>query len=402
MSSRASGSSLLSRSPVSRWFRAGAGIGVLLMTAVSGAEPGPIGERFDAVPAVAPVVRNSEGSILERKDGSLLMIYQEFEQGAGDSDFFPGRLVARESRDGGRTWLGRRVVVEREAGDINVFSPSLLRLPNGEILFCFMRYHPAEAGRLPPASAFAWLSRDDGATFTPLATLWKNRSITLCSATLRRTSRGRILLPINRDSSRPGERDHWQAGLCWSDDNGRTWNIGDHWVDAAMRGAMEPQVEETREGRLLMVMRTQLGAIYQSESRDQGATWSPSTSLGVEAPESCPELIRIPATGDLLLVWNAARYDRNWASHFGKRTPLSLAVSRDEGKTWSPPLAVESDPGAAFSNPGAAFTRNGTLVLNYWTCRYEPSGRMTNFPIHLKTAVVPLERLYPPSVPEYR
>ncbi len=117
------------------------------------------------------IARHSEGSMLELKDGKLLLIWQEFKKGKGDSDFFPGRLVAKTSRDGGLTWDGFRVVVENLKGDINVFSPSLLRLPDGSILFCFMRYHSFDKAknRYPPASAFAWLSRDEGQTFTPLA-----------------------------------------------------------------------------------------------------------------------------------------------------------------------------------------------------------------------------------------
>ncbi len=336
------------------------------------------------------IARHSEGSMLELKDGKLLLIWQEFKKGKGDSDFFPGRLVAKTSRDGGLTWDGFRVVVENLKGDINVFSPSLLRLPDGSILFCFMRYHSFDKAknRYPPASAFAWLSRDEGQTFTPLATLWKEEPITLCSATLRRLSTGRIVLPVNRDPSKKGEPDRWEANVIYSDDGGKTWTMGESWVTAPKRGAMEPHVEELRDGRLLMVMRTQMGSIYQAHSKDRGKSWSASSSLGVEAPESCPELIKIPATGDLLLVWNASKYDPKWASHFGKRTPLSVAVSKDDGKTWSKPRHLEVDPGAAFSNPGTCFTKAGKVIVNYWTCRYQPNGSMSNYPIHLKAAIV--------------
>jgi sialidase-1 len=323
------------------------------------------------------------------------MVWQEFEKGEGDSDFFPGRLAAMTSADGGRTWTGRKTLVDNLPGDINVFSPSLLRLQDGSILFCFMRYHSfAKAkNRYPPASAFAWLSRDECQTFQPWSTLCKERPITLCSATLRRLSSGRILIPANRDLSKKGEPDHWEAGCFTSDDGGKTWTES-NWVDAPRRGAMEPHVEQLRSGKLLMVMRTQMGSIYKSESADGGKTWSASLSLGIEAPESCPELIKIPTTGELLLVWNAAKYDPKWASHFGKRTPLSVAISKDDGKTWTKPRHIESDPGWAYSNPGCCFTSKGTVVINYWTCRYQPTGYMSNYPIHLKAAIVDVAWLY--------
>jgi len=369
---------------------------LLATSLTAGAEPRPGSERVMVAEARGKVARNSEAAMIELKDNRLFAIWQEFQKGEGDSDFFPGRLVAMTSRDGGRTWGGYRVLVENAPGDINVFSPSLLRLPDDRILFCFMRYHSfAKAqNKYPPASAFAWVSADEARTFKPLATLWKEKPVTLCSATLRRLSSGRILLPINRDLSKKGQPDHWEAGTTFSDDGGKTWQQCNNWVDLPKRGAMEPHVEELSDRSVLMVMRTQLGAVYKAASKDGGKTWSKGDSLGVEAPESCPELIKIPSTGDLLLIWNASKYDPKWASHFGKRTPLSAAVSKDDGKTWSKPRHLETDAGWAFSNPGCCFTSKGTVVVNYWACKYQPSGLMSNYPIHLKAALVDLKWLY--------
>jgi sialidase-1 len=157
---------------------------------------------------------------------------------------------------------------------------------------------------------------------------------------------------------------------------------------------MEPHVEEIGKDQLLMVLRTQMGTIYRADSRDGGRTWSDATSLGVEAPESCPELCKVPRTGDLLLIWNASRFDPKWASHFGKRMPLSAAISKDGGKTWSKPRHIETDPGWAFSNPGAYFTRDGNLFLNYWACKYTDKGYVANYPIDLKAAIVETAWLY--------
>lgn len=360
------------------------------------AEDVPRPEIVTIAKAEGAVARHSEAAILELADNRLFIVWQEFEKGTGDSDFFPGRLAAMNSRDGGRTWGEHRVLVPPEKDDINVFSPSLLRLPDGGILFCFMRYHSfAKAqNKYPPASAFAWVSHDEAKTFQPLATLWTEQPITLCSSTLKRLGTGRLLIPVSRDLSRKGQPDHWESGTFYSDDDGKTWHAGANWVDLPKRGAMEPHVEELKDGRVLMVMRTQLGAIYRATSSDGGRTWGAGESLGVESPESCPELIRIPRTGDLLLIWNAAKFDAKWASHFGKRTPLGASVSRDDGRTWSAPRHLETDPGAAFSNPGVTFTAANNAIVNYWTCQYQPSGLMSGFPIHLKGAIVPVAWFY--------
>ena len=73
----------------------------------------------------AEFTRKSEGDVIELKDGRLLLVYMEF---SGDgSDFAKTRLVAQESADGGRTWGKHRVVTTTAPGDMNVYSPNLIR-----------------------------------------------------------------------------------------------------------------------------------------------------------------------------------------------------------------------------------------------------------------------------------
>lgn len=341
-------------------------------------------------------VRNSEGTAVELRDGRLLLAWIEFTKGEGDSDFFPARIVAKTSKDGGKTWDGYRVLARPELGEISAFSPNLLRLKDGRLLFVYMRYlsFAKAQNKYPPATTVALISEDDGTTFSRLATVLEEQPITVCSHSLKQLASGRIVLPLNRDLSRKGQPDHWEAGCAYTDDGGKTWAQCENWVDAPKRGAMEPHVEEVAANHLLMVLRTQLGAVYRSDSRDGGRTWSEASTLGIEAPESCPELCKVPGTGDLLLIWNGARYDPQWASHFGKRTPLSSAISKDGGTTWSKPRHIETDAGWAFSNPGAYFTRQGTLFLNYWTCKYTDKGSMSNYPIDLKAAFIETRWLY--------
>lgn len=341
-------------------------------------------------------VRQSEGTSVELADGKLLLAWIEFRKGEGDSDFFPARIVAKTSSDGGRTWGDYRVLAVPEPGEISAFSPNLLRLRDGRLLFVYMRYlsFAKAKNKYPPATTVAMISSDEGRTFSPLATIAAEQPITICNHTLKQLASGRIVLPLNRDQSEKGQSDHFEAGLAYSDDMGRTWKQSETWVDAPMRGAMEPHVEEIGDNRLLMVMRTQAGSIYRSRSSDGGQTWSAGEPLGVESPESCPELLKVPSTGDLLLIWNAAKYDPAWASHFGKRTPLSAALSRDGGDTWSAPRHIETDPGYAFSNPGAGFLSSGQLFVNYWTSKYTEAGYMSNYPIDLKAALIDQDWLY--------
>lgn len=130
-----------------------------------------------------------------------------------------------------------------------------------------------------------------------------------------------------------------------------------------------------------------------SESVDDGLTWSLPQTTGLRTPESCPELTRIPASGDLLMIWNNAPYDPGFRSHYGKRSPLTAAVSRDEGRTWEHVRDIETDPARAFSNPGCRFTSQGKAIVNYWTCEYLPDWLMKHI-TDLRVAVIDAEWFY--------
>lgn len=317
--------------------------------------------------------RKSEGDIVELRDGRLLLIYMEF---SGDgSDFARSRFVAQESADHGITWSGHRVIAETAAGDVNVYSPNLVRSSDGGILLTFMRQHRAT----PLATTmYAWKSQDEGQTFEPFSDFMSGRDFSVCNAVVKRLRCGRLLLPVSCTSA--GNANAYDATALYSDDDGATWRQSANRVCLPMRGAMEPHVEQTRDGqRVLMVVRNQLGALFISESRDDGATWSLPQTTGLPSPESCPELTRIPSTGDLLMIWNNSPYDPAYASHFGKRCPLTAAVSKDDGRTWTHVRDIENDPLCAYSNPGCRFTQSGgAAVVNYWTCRYAEGGFMTD------------------------
>jgi hypothetical protein len=80
--------------------------------------------------------RNSEGDIIELKDGRLCLIYTRFVGGSGDHA--AADLVRRTSDDDGRNWSDDGIVVRRPGG-LNVMSVSLLRLAGGQIALFYLR-----------------------------------------------------------------------------------------------------------------------------------------------------------------------------------------------------------------------------------------------------------------------
>jgi sialidase-1 len=137
---------------------------------------------------------------------------------------------------------------------------------------------------------------------------------------------------------------------------------------------MEPEVLELSDGRLLMHMRTQLGHVAVSESADRGETWSEARAWDVRAPEAPATLRRIPSTGDLLLIWNDSF--RSGADPRGKRTPLTAAISNDEGRTWTYRHDLETNPHQTFAYTSVAFDQ-GRVLLTYYV-RDEATGRISS------------------------
>ncbi|MBL8820082.1 MAG: exo-alpha-sialidase [Planctomyces sp.] len=324
--------------------------------------------------------RKGEGDFIELNDGRFLLVYMEF-SGAGD-DFATTRFVAQESADGGRTWEHHRVITATVPGDINVYSPNLIRSNDGGILLAFMRQH-----RPAGLTIHVWKSLDEGTSFQEFSKCMAGSDFSLCNATIKRLKSGRLLLPASPPlAGKSAATGPYAATVIFSDDDGLSWTASSSRIELPMRGAMEPHVEETQDGRVLMVMRSQLGKLHFADSLDDGQTWGQPYSSNLPSPESCPELVRVPGTSDLVLIWNNT-HDPKFRSHFGKRSPLSSALSSDHGKTWTRIRNIETDSARAFSNPGCRFTRDGRAILNYWTCEYLPDWSMQDV-IDLRVSVL--------------
>jgi sialidase-1 len=328
------------------------------------------GFAVDVFPATKSNPRYSEGSIIELADGSLLFAITEF-IGSG-SDFAKAQIIARRSTDGGRTW-GKPRVLQENVGGRNVMSVTLRRLPKS-------------GSRVPPIGLFYLVknsfsnllvylrvSRDEGKSFgkpirvttTPGYHVLNNDRVTVLSS-------GRILVPVatTADVRKVNRFVSW----CFlSDDGGKSWRPGKGKVGYARRGAMEPEVLELNDGRVLMIVRTQLGHIAAAYSTDGGDTWSKPADWGVKAPEAPATLRRIPSTGDLLLIWNNTF--RNGSGHGGNRTPLTAAVSSDEGKTWRHVRDIETRSDQTYAYTSLTFI-GPRAVMSYYV-RDEKTGRIS-------------------------
>lgn len=365
-------------------------------------------EIITVAEASAEHPRHSSASMIELKDSSVLMAWIEFsksnlEHAAGDDA--PADIVAMASRDGGRSWGNYRTLIQRGPNDTSAYSPAFLRLRDGNILFKYELYHRFVRNEDCCISACACRSRDECKTFSSPVTIW-NRSARHMGFQndVRQLSTGRLIVPavvmkgkiLQDDGKGLSPAGTMVCGCFYSDNQGKTWEECESYVYLPMRGAMEPGIEELKDGRLVMVMRTQLGSVFKSISSDGGRTWSKAQTTGLHSPESYPALARIPQTGDLLLVWNHSLYDPKF-DHYGKRTPLSVAISRDDGCTWEKIKDIETDPGWEFTNPSVMATSQGAVLITYEASKYVsvvPPGKLGRSRMSLKLAIVYLDWLY--------
>lgn len=320
--------------------------------------------------------RYTEGSIVELADGSLMFAVTEF-FGSG-SDFAQARIIARRSADGGRSWSPARVLQENTGGQ-NVMSVTLRRLaapaPPGTIALFYLEKNAYDDLKLRVR-----FSNDDAATFGEPVLVTQERGYHVVNNDrIVQLSSGRLLAPA-ASTADVRKENHFVSHCFLSDDGGLTWRPGKEHVDLPRRGAMEPEVIELADGRVMMIMRNQLGTISHSFSEDGGDSWSAPRPLGdLQSPEAPATLRRIPATGQLLLIWNNTYVPG--AGHGGKRTPLTAAISSDEGETWRIVGNLESDPEKTFSYISLIFSRD-RAVLSYWESgpgRY--SSRFRSLPV---------------------
>ena len=325
--------------------------------------------------------RNSEGSFVSLKDGRILFVYSHYTSGSGNDDD-PAYLAGRYSSDGGRTWTSEdRVIVENE-GAMNVMSASLLRLQSGEVALFYLVKNSEKDCR--PVMR---LSADEGATWgAPTGCITDEAGYyVLNNDRAIQLKGGRLVLPVCQHSVRGSAGMDWQGTvMCYlSDDSGKTWrrsHDAHKGYDAAGKRitAQEPGVVELKDGRVMMFIRASGGYQYAAYSQDGADTWTPPAVSAIASPVSPASIKRLPLTGDLLLVWND--HAGIPASLRGRRVPLSVAISKDDGKTWQRSKVLEGNPKGWYCYI-AIHPMDDAVLLGYCAMSGLAHSRVTRVPV---------------------
>lgn len=316
-------------------------------------------ERVLDLPPGPDNPRNSEGDFISLKDGRILFLYTRFTGGSADDS--EASLVSRCSLDGGATWSAEDVVVVANEGAKNVMSVSLLRLNDGAIALFYLRKDGDDECR-----PYMRISKDEAVTWGPPVLCIPEPAgyYVVNNSRVVQLHSGRLIIPAALHALKGEAFTSRGTVSCWlSDDLGRTWRASDSVLEAppdVKTGFQEPGVVELPAGGLLMLLRNSSGRFYRSTSGDEGRTWTDAEPVDLYTPVSPASFKVIPGSKVLMLVWND--HESVADDLKGKRTPFTLALSRDNGATWQRKVNLEDNPHGWYCYAAIGFTESHALL----------------------------------------
>ncbi|MHA6197567.1 sialidase family protein [Pseudomonas wadenswilerensis] len=353
----------------------------------------PTDQRQDAF-LPTPYAQNHAANLHELADGTLLCTWFAGTQ-EGMADIFV--LLSRKSPEG--EWS--EPVKLSEDTSRSEQNPILFQAPDGPL---WLIWTAQVSGNQETAIVRRRLSHDGGLTWGPIETLFDEPGIFVRQPPAL-LDNGDWVLPVWYCIALPGEKwvgSHDVSAVMVSSDAGRSWQRHDV---PQSTGCVHMNVQQLSDGSLLGLFRSRWADhIHESRSTDHGRTWSAPVPTVLPNNNSSVQFVRL-ASGELALVYNpinaegiaerrTSLYDEiedegddrvvpganaeGRAAVWGiPRAPMSLAISRDEGRSW--PVRVDLELGDGFcltnnsqeklnreySYPSIIQARNGSLQVAF-------------------------------------
>lgn len=258
-----------------------------------------------------------------------------------------------------------------DAHGIAAWNPVLFEKEDGTLVLFY------KLGKdIPNWTTWYMESKDSGASFSEPRELVvgdisggrgpvKNKPIILSS--------GRILAPASV------EGELWNAFVDISDDCGKTWtkstevpvrrcSAEPRIIDRPYhpqylygQGVIQPSLWEDEAGEVHMFLRSTSSRIFRSDSKDRGNTWCIAYDTGLPNNNSGIDLVKMK-NGDLVLVYNPR--ENLPGIYKGPRTPLTVAVSKDNGLSFEKLLDLETGVGS-FAYPAIIATGEHEFMVTY-------------------------------------
>jgi len=283
-------------------------------------------------------------SIVELPGGDLLTCWY-----AGEDEARPDvALVTSRKAKGDNKWTPPQIIAKTpnkpEGNGI------LFMMPDGVLWVIYGTMHGKLDG--PPGPGVRWetcdvrcrTSRDEGRTWSDIRILRKDLGMVVRNKPIV-LANGEVIFGVeNKDN---------HSRFWITADQGKTWQISQ-----SVAGVIneQPTLIQRRDGSLLAYLRPGgvQGNIAWTESKDHGRTWSKAKCTKLPNPYAAIDMVRL-RDGRIALAFNNSSKDR---------TPLTVALSEDDGKTWPFKRNLIQEPGE-FSYPAIIQDSKGMLHVTY-------------------------------------
>ncbi|MCX2678676.1 exo-alpha-sialidase [Galbibacter sp. EGI 63066] len=228
------------------------------------------------------------------------------------------------------------------------WNPVLFKNNNGAL---FLYY------KVGPSPSEWWgmykTSEDDGKTWSEAKKLpdsilgpIKNKPIQLNDGTI-----------ISPSSTEDGNI--WRVHMEISSDEGYTWKKVSVDPESEYK-AIQPTLIKLADGTIKALIRSDQNVIMESESTDEGKTWTKLKKTDIANPNSGIDAITLK-DGNHLLVYNPMTSGKNW---WEGRSRLHLAFSKD-GRNWDDIYILENQEEGEYSYPAIIQAENGMIYITY-------------------------------------
>lgn len=159
---------------------------------------------------------------------------------------------------------------------------------------------------------------------------------------------GTVLVPLANENIN-------MAAMAIAHDGGRRWSAS---ALVPTLGLIQPALVRLSDGTLQAYFRDARGSgtIARSLSTDQGRTWSAATATDLPNPSGGVDAVAL-RSGALAVVHN---------DHTGReRDRLTIALSRDGGRTWPVRKVIVHEPGQRFDYPSVIQARDGRIHVTF-------------------------------------
>ncbi|KRE68612.1 glycosyl hydrolase [Arthrobacter sp. Soil736] len=260
------------------------------------------GADFAYLPA--PTVQSHAANLLTLPDGRLGCVWF-----GGTQEGVPDISIWFSTLEPGSTqWSPAEQL--SDDGTRSEQNPILFNAPDSQL---WLLYTAQKAGNQDAAEVRRRTSTDGGRTWGPVETLFpanetggvfvRQLPVVLPS--------GRLIIPIFRCITTPGEK--WvgnsdDSAVMISDDAGATWS--EHVLPDSL-GCVHMNIQPVADGSLLALFRSRWAdSIYESRSTDDGTTWSEPVPTELPNNNSSIQFTAL-ADGRLALVYNHSRAEEN-------------------------------------------------------------------------------------------